>query len=210
MNSSAEQDLMCSSKLSTILLCSIQEIIGEDGLMAVLKQAEILAVEAVSCRELVQQPLSFEQVCSIQLALEALLGARGGRGVALRSGRVMFQHILREFGSELGFADLVFRLSPTEVKLQMGLEILARILSDHMNFSVKVELGESQFLFTITRCPVCWERVTDVVVCHLIVGMLQEVAYWVSGGKIYIVEEQTCIARDGSACVIVIQKKHLD
>ena len=31
-------------------------------------------------------------------------------------------------------------------------------------------------------------------VCHLAVGLLQEALYWVSGGKVFNVEEKTCIA----------------
>ena len=210
MSGQVEHNFTCSSKLSAILLCSIQEIIGEAGLVAVLKQAGILLEEGDACRDSLQQPLTFSEVSRIQNSLEALLGARGGRGVALRSGRVMFRQILREFGSELGFSDLVFRLSPIEVKLQTGLDILARILSEHMNFIANAETDETQFLLKIDRCPVCWEREADAVVCHLIVGMLQEVAYWVSGGKIFTIEEKTCMTRGEPACVIAINRKYLE
>lgn len=210
MSGQAEHNFTCSSKLSAILLCSIQEIIGEAGLVAVLKQAGILLEEGGVSRETFQQTLTFSEVCRIQISLETLLGARSGRGVAMRSGRVMFRQILREFGSELGLSDLVFRLSPIEVKLQTGLDILARILSEHMNFIANAETNETQLLFKIDRCPVCWEREADAVVCHLIVGMLQEVAYWVSGGKIFLIEEKTCISRGEPACVIVINRKYLE
>jgi len=210
MSSQTELNFTCSSQLSAILLCSIQEIIGEAGLIAAIKHAGILHEGNGDWREILQQPLTFIDICHIQLSLETLLGARGGRGVAMRSGRVMFRQILRELGSELGFSDLVFRLSPLDVKLQTGVEILARILLDHMNMIAHVESDETQLLFKIDRCPVCWERDVDAAVCHLVVGMLQEVAYWVSGGKIFLIEERICMARGEPACVIAINKQHLD
>jgi hypothetical protein len=36
--------------------------------------------------------------------------------------------------------------------------------------------------------------------------MLQEALYWVSGGKFYNVTEETCIAQDDPACLVVIER----
>ena len=41
-------------------------------------------------------------------------------------------------------------------------------------------------------------------VCHLAVGLLQEALYWVSGGKVFNVEEKTCIAAGDATCTIEI------
>jgi predicted hydrocarbon binding protein len=38
------------------------------------------------------------------------------------------------------------------------------------------------------------------------VGLLQESLYWLSGGKIFNVEETHCIARGDKACTIVIDR----
>jgi hypothetical protein len=35
---------------------------------------------------------------------------------------------------------------------------------------------------------------------------LQEALYWVSGGKVFNVEETACIAHGGAACTVVIDK----
>jgi predicted hydrocarbon binding protein len=39
------------------------------------------------------------------------------------------------------------------------------------------------------------------------VGLLQESLYWLSGGKIFNVEETECIARGDPACTILIEKQ---
>jgi predicted hydrocarbon binding protein len=44
----------------------------------------------------------------------------------------------------------------------------------------------------------------DDPACHLAVGLLQESLYWVSGGKIFNVQETHCIARGDPACTIAI------
>ena len=62
------------------------------------------------------------------------------------------------------------------------------------------------FLWRIERCPWCWGRTTFDPVCHFAVGMLQELLYWVNGGKYYNVVEQTRIAQGDSACLVCIDK----
>ena len=41
------------------------------------------------------------------------------------------------------------------------------------------------------------------------VGLLQEALYWLSGGKVFNVEEIACIARGDAACTIVIDQTPL-
>ena len=43
-------------------------------------------------------------------------------------------------------------------------------------------------------------------VCHLAVGLIQEALYWVSGGKVFNVEETTCIAVGSPVCTIAIEQ----
>jgi predicted hydrocarbon binding protein len=38
------------------------------------------------------------------------------------------------------------------------------------------------------------------------VGLLQEALYWVSGGKVFNVEEKTCIAAGDKVCTIEIDQ----
>jgi predicted hydrocarbon binding protein len=69
---------------------------------------------------------------------------------------------------------------------------------------VRVEEKDNQIFWHIERCPLCWGRTTDEPVCHLAVGLLQESLYWLSGGKLFNVEETACIAKGDAACTIVI------
>jgi predicted hydrocarbon binding protein len=45
--------------------------------------------------------------------------------------------------------------------------------------------------------------------CHLAVGLLQESLYWLSGGKMFNVEETACIGRGDAACTISIDRTPL-
>jgi hypothetical protein len=139
-----------------------------------------------------------------------MYGPRGGRGLALRAGRACFKYSLKEFGPVLGISDLAFRLLPLNMKLRVGAGVFAETFNKFSDQAVGLSEEEDRFIWTITRCPMCWGRRADSPCCHLAVGILQEALYWVSGGKNFEVSETACVACGDEACTIVIDKKPLD
>jgi predicted hydrocarbon binding protein len=198
------------NKMGRIILLSMEEVIGHIGVNAVLNLANLnYRINNYPPNDL-EKGFSFTELSKIQDALEGLYGPRGGRGLALRTGRVCFKYGLREFGPLLGVTDMSFRLLPFDSKLRAGADLFAEAFNKYSDQRVRVEEQTDRFLWHIDQCPICWKRQTDVPVCHLAVGILQESLYWASGGKVYNVEETTCIAMGDPACTIVIEKKPLD
>jgi predicted hydrocarbon binding protein len=149
---------------------------------------------------------SFETVSLLQSALEQAYGPRGGRGLALRIGRASFKYGLKEYGSMLGLTEMAFRLLSLPVKLHIGAKTFADLFNKHTDQRVRIEEKDNKIFWHIERCPLCWERKAEEPICHLAVGLLQESLYWLSGGKIFNVEETTCIAKGDAACTIVIDQ----
>jgi predicted hydrocarbon binding protein len=145
-------------------------------------------------------------ISALQKALEQGYGPRGGRGLALRAGRVFFSIGLRIFGQELGFSDTIFRLQPLDLKLSSSLYSLMGFLNQNTDQRVTLEETEYNFLWRIENCPWCWGRREYEPVCHFVVGMLQEAVFWVSGGKFYNVMEETCIAQGNTDCLVKIDR----
>jgi len=197
------------NKMGRIVLLSLEEIIGPNAVKAILIHAGLPRYVRKYPSNNFKKQFKFEELSQILVALEQIFGPRGGRGVAIRSGRVCFKYGLREFGPMLGFTDLAFRLSPLETKLQAGAGIFADIFNQFSDQRVRVESGAEHILWHIDRCPVCWKRHADSPVCHLAVGIIQESLYWVSGGKVFDVEEVSCIAKGDPTCSIRIEKQAL-
>ncbi len=86
------------------------------------------------------------------------------------------------------------------------IQTLAEFFNTFTDQHVRIEEEDGQLLWHIERCPLCWERKTQEPVCHLAVGLLQEALYWLSGGKVFHVEEKMCIAAGDKACTIVIDQ----
>lgn len=193
-------------KKGRIILLGMEEVIGRSGVDAILHLAALEGLILHSPSASMERTFPFESVSQIMAALEQAYGPRGGRGLALRTGRACFKYGLKEYGSMLGLTETAFRLLPLPTKLQTGVKVFADLFNKHTDQQVQVEETEKQILWHIERCPLCWGRQTDGPACHLAVGLLQEALYWVSGGKVFNVEETACIAHGGAACTVVIDK----
>jgi predicted hydrocarbon binding protein len=191
-------------KMGRIMLLGMEEIMGRAGVDAVLHLSSLENLIQDSLQLTVDRPFSFETVSLLQRTLEQVYGPHGGRGVALRIGRVCFKYGLKEYGSMLGLTEMAFRLLSLPLKLHIGAKTFADLFNKHTDQKVRVEEKDNKIFWHIERCPICWERKAEEPTCHLAVGLLQESLYWLSGGKIFNVEETTCIAKGDAVCTLVI------
>jgi len=197
-----------SNKFARILIESIKEIAGKNGVNAVLNYSNLSSLVDNYPPDNLDRAFDFAHFSMIIQALEEIYGKRGGRGLALRVGRTTFDDVLKEYGEMAGTSDLTFRVLPIQKKISIGLQAMAKIFSEKSDqiSSVK-ELGDS-YLYTIEQCPVCWGREgEDNPVCFYMVGLLQEGLHWISGGKEFRINESKCIASGDDICEFTIYKQ---
>jgi predicted hydrocarbon binding protein len=196
-------------KMGKIMLLGMEEVMGISRVDAILR----LSPSENPIQDFLQlsadHPFSFKSISLLQSLLEQEYGPHGGRGLALRIGRACFKYGLKEYGSMLGLTEMAFRLLSLPAKLHIGAKTFADLFNRHTDQIVRVEEKDNKIFWHIERCPLCWERKTEEPICHLAVGLLQESLYWLSGGKIFNVEETACIAKGDMACTIVIDKTPL-
>jgi predicted hydrocarbon binding protein len=198
------------NKFGRLLLLAVEEILGRNAVMATLRMAGLPSLMTAYPPNNLDFGFPFRSAGAIHQALEDLYGPRGGRGVALRAGRALFKHGLRELGSSLGVSDLSFRLLPLNMKLKAGAESFLEIFKRYTHQVIVYEEEPESFLWHVEACPLCWGRKTDSPCCHLGVGLVQESLYWLSGGKNFVIEELSCFARGDSRCTFAVARKPLD
>jgi predicted hydrocarbon binding protein len=196
-------------KMGRIIFLSMEEVMGRNGIEALLRLASLESYIGDYPPARADLGFPFETLSIIQSTLEMAYGPRGGRGLALRIGRSCFKYGLREYGSMLGITEMAFRLLPLPMKLRTGARSFADLFNKHTDQVVSIEERDGSILWNIERCPLCWGRKAEIPVCHLAVGVIQESLYWLSGGKIFNVEEIACLSRGDPACTIVIDKNPL-
>ncbi len=196
-----------SNKMARVILLAMEEIMGKNGLNAILNMAKLPHLIDNYPPDNFDKKFDFTEVTALNQALEEMYGPRGGRGLALRAGRAAFARGLQGFGALVGASDLAFKVLPLSTKLKIGIPMMAAVFNQTSDQVVRVEEKEDHFLYHIDRCPVCWGRKTDKPVCFIATGVIQEGARWVSGGREFRVDEITCIAMGQPSCTFMIYKE---
>src|SRR5512138_2355867 len=197
--------LFYNNKFGLITIKSLEEVMGKNGLNAILNLAGVPQYAENYPPDNLDKGFDFAELSAVGLALEEMYGPRGGRGLALRAGRATFSDALRNFGALAGVADLAFVVLPLQSKLRIGLPAFAKIFTQLTDQHTTVEEKDNEFVWTILRCPVCWGRKgADRPVCYISTGLLQEALKWVSGGNEFRVNESRCVAMGDTVCEFVI------
>lgn len=188
------------------LLRSLEEILGDWGMAALLNAAELPEWIQKYPPKNMRPQFAFNHISQLMAKLEELYGLECGRGVALRAGRVFFNHLLSDLGDQIGLNEIEFRLLSLRLKTIGGLQLLAEAFNKHSDQKVQVEVSQ-QLNWVIERCPFCWQRQSTTASCHFMVGFLQEATYWISGGKHYFIQETACRAAGDAHCTMTIDRQ---
>ncbi|PJF43625.1 MAG: 4-vinyl reductase [Phototrophicales bacterium] len=198
------------NKFARIFLLAMEEIMGTNGLTAILRLAKLEELKGNYPPDNLDKQFDFADFTALQVALETMYGPRGGRGLALRAGRATFAEALKGFGALAGVGDLAFKVLPLPQKLKIGLPAMANIFTQFSDQISNVHEEEDKFIYTLERCPMCWKRQADRPVCYAGQGLLQEGLRWVSGGHEFKVDMATCIAVGDDIGRYVIFKEPID
>ena len=204
----AKSGLYYPNKFGLIIIKSLEDVMGKNGLNAILNLAGISHYVDNYPPDDLEKGFDFSELSAIGTALEEMYGPRGGRGLALRAGRATFSDALRNFGALAGVADLAFVVLPLDAKLRIGLNAFAKMFVQLTDQDMRVEEKGDEFIWTILKCPCCWgRRNEDRPVCYVAAGLLLESLKWVSGGNEFRVTETKCIAIGHDVCEFVIPKQ---
>jgi predicted hydrocarbon binding protein len=194
------------NQMGRIILLSMEEVMGRNGVHAVLKLASLSSLIDNYPPDDKDRDFPFSTLSSLTDILERIYGPHGGRGLALRIGRACFNNGIRQYSTQIGLTEMAFRLMPLPAKVSAGAKAFAELFNTFTDQRVRVEGENGKLFWHIERCPLCWERRAQEPVCHLAVGLLQEALYWLSGGKVFNVEEVTCVAAGDEACTIMVDE----
>ncbi len=195
------------NKIARIYLQAMEEVMGKNGLNAILNMANLTGLLEHYPPDNLNREFDFADYSALNGALEEMYGPRGGRGLSLRAGRASFAQGLRHFGALAGAGDLAFKVLPLGTKLKIGIPAMAKIFSQVSDQKSSVEETPTEFRYTMKPCPVCWGRHSDKPMCHAGAGLLTEGLRWLSGGHEFRVQESKCIGCGDDACVLIVQKE---
>lgn len=198
------------NKIARIALLALEEVMGRNGLNAILNLANQPHLINNYPPDNLDRAFDFADFSAIQGALEEMYGWRGGRGLALRAGKATFTNALKNFGALAGVGDLAFKVLPVSAKLRIGIPAMAKVFSTTSDQRSTVEEREDHYVYTIHRCPVCWGRKTDKPACFIATGLLQAAGKWISGGMEFEITQVTAKSTGDLTCDFIIQKEPIN
>ena len=146
------------NRMGRIILLSMEEVMGRNGVHAVLKLASLHSLLDNYPADDAERAFPFSTVSSITNMLEQVYGPHGGRGLAVRIGRACFNNGIRQYGTQMGITEMAFRLLPLPAKINAGAKAFAELFNHFTDQKVRVEEDGDTLLWHIERCPLCWER----------------------------------------------------
>ncbi|MGC9467326.1 MAG: 4-vinyl reductase [Anaerolineae bacterium] len=191
-----------------IVFDALEEIMGRNGLHAILNMAKLSQFIENPPPDNMDKEFDFAYISALNRALEEMYGPRGGRGLQLRLGRVLFAQGLANFGALVGASDLAFKVLPLQAKVKFGLPAVAKVfdsLSDQTSY-VR-DPGGDQYHYIIERCSMCWGRKVDRPGGFIAAGIIEEALRWVSGGRTFRVDQISCMGMGHSNCTFHVYKE---
>lgn len=195
----AREDAVIINSLVRQALTSMQEVMGDNGLNAVLKSCGLDRFVGNFPPNNLEPSIKASQYAQLNQAIEDFYG-RGGKGILRRIGKASFQYGVREQAALLGVAGVALKLLPERQRIKFILNGMADALKKS-NPQVNAWVDESgdRLAFVESTCAICNGRHSETPVCYLYVGSVSEAVQWATG-KEYQVTETHCLAKGDEYC----------
>lgn len=194
-----KHDPMIVNALVRQALTSAQEVMGENGLNAVLRTSGLERFVGNFPPDNLEPSINASQYAKLNEAIEAFYG-RGGRGMLRRIGKASFQYAVREQAALLGLAGVALKLLPEKQRIKFILNSMANALKKS-NPQVDARLDESgtRLAYIESTCAICYGRHSESPICYLYVGSIGEAIQWATGREYQVVETH-CVAKGDPYC----------
>jgi hypothetical protein len=199
------EDSVIVNALVRQALVSAQEVMGENGLNAVLHSSGLERFIGNFPPNNTEPGIKASEYAKFNEAIEVFYG-RGGKGFLRRIGKASFQYGVKEQGALLGLAGAALKLMPQRGRIKFILNGLVNALkktNDQVN--AWVEEVDDKLAYCESTCAICNGRHSDQPVCHLYVGSISEAVRWATDQDYEIIETH-CIAKGDPYCRFEVGK----
>ena len=191
-----------------LLLVALQDVMGDNGLKAVLKQGGLHRYIDNFPPDDTHRDAKFSEYGQVQQAVENFYGGpRGARAMMRRAGHATFQHTLKSRPAILGMVGVALKALPEGTRMKFILDRIAKASTEEVNLPAHVEDHDDHFLFVSEACA-CVFRSRDPKLgpcCFVTAGVLEAAVQWATG-KRHAVKEIACLQNGDDACRYRVEK----
>ena len=133
----------------------------------------------------------------LQSALRTYYG-RGARGILMRIGAKLWDHLLDDSAFGLKAQAVFIRGIPKPLRRKPALELLSRFLSSAPG-NITVHTLDLDLLLVDQTSPSTLDQSSDIPICFVTFGLIRECLFW-ANGQVYDIEERACRALGARQC----------
>jgi predicted hydrocarbon binding protein len=187
-------------------LVSAQEVMGENGLNAVLHSVGLNRFKRNFPPDDTQPGIKTVDYAKFNEAIESFYG-RGGKGMLRRIGRASFQYSVREQGALMGLAGTALKLMPQKQRIKFVLNAMVTALKKtNAQVNAWVEEKADTIAYCESTCAICLGRHSSEPICHLYTGSVGEAVRWATDHE-YEITETHCVAKGDEYCRFEVGEK---
>ena len=193
------EDATIINSLVRQALTSAQEVMGDNGLNAVLRTSGLERFIGNFPPNNLEPSIQASQYAQLNQAIEDFYG-RGGKGMLRRIGKASFQYGLREQSALLGVAGVALKLLPERQRIKFILNGMADALKkSNPEVNAWIDENGDKLAYIEATCAICHGRHSETPICYLYIGSIAEAVQWATG-KEYEIRETHCIAKGDEYC----------
>lgn len=190
----SDKNLYIANAIMRQALMAIEEVMGEQGLKAVLRASGLEKYIDSPPPDDLEPAISFEDYARLNQAIEDFYG-RGGRGMLKRIGRASFQYGVREQPTLMGIAGVALKLMPKRQRIKFVLTNLGNALKKASpDTEFWVDDRDGKIAYCIRDCSMCAGRSSDKPEGHLLIGSITEAVQWATGEEMEV-RETMCMCK---------------
>jgi predicted hydrocarbon binding protein len=192
-------DAVIINSLVRQALTSAQEVMGDNGLNAVLRTTGLERFIGNFPPNNLEPSIPASQYAQLNQAIEDFYG-RAGKGMLHRIGKASFQYGVKEQSALLGVAGVALKVLPEKQRIKFILNGMVDALKKS-NAQVQAWVDESgdRLAYVESTCAICHSRHSETPICYLYVGSISEAVLWATGKEHEIIETH-CLAKGDPYC----------
>ena len=196
---SNREDAMIINSLVRQALTSAQEVMGDNGLNAVLRTSGLERFIGNLPPNNLEPSIQASQYARLNQAIEDFYG-RAGKGMLRRIGKASFQYAVREQAALLGVAGVALKLLPEKQRIKFILNGMVDALKkSNPQVDARLDDGGDKLAYIESTCAICHSRHSETPICYLYVGSISEAVQWATGKEHQVVETH-CLAKGDPYC----------
>jgi V4R domain-containing protein len=196
---STREDAMIINSLVRQALTSAQEVMGDNGLNAVLRTSGLERFIGNLPPNNLEPSIQASQYAKLNQAIEDFYG-RAGKGMLRRIGKASFQYAVREQAALLGVAGVALKLLPEKQRIKFILNGMVDALKkSNPQVDARLDERDGKLAYIESTCAICHSRHSETPICYLYVGSIGEAVQWATGKEHQIIETH-CLAKGDPYC----------